>query len=72
MAGLCSLVLEGIVTERVHRRLAAIMAIDVVGYSALMEREEEATYAEFERFKRELIEPSLSSHEGRLISQRVR
>jgi adenylate cyclase len=55
------------VTERVHRRLAAILAIDVVGYSALMEREEEATYAEFERFKRELIEPSLSSHEGRLI-----
>jgi adenylate cyclase len=41
------LFLEGIVTERVHRRLAAIMAIDVVGYSALMEREEEATYAEF-------------------------
>ena len=52
--------LEGIVTERVHRRLAAILAIDVVGYSALMEREEEATYAEFERFKRELIEASLS------------
>jgi adenylate cyclase len=32
-----------------------------------MERDEEATYAEFERFKRELIEPSLSRHEGRLI-----
>jgi adenylate cyclase len=55
------------VTERVHRRLAAILAIDVVGYSALMEREEQATYAEFERFKRELIAPGLSSHEGRLI-----
>jgi adenylate cyclase len=39
----------------------------VVGYSALMERDEEATYAEFERLKRELFEPSLSSHEGRLI-----
>jgi hypothetical protein len=35
-------------------------AMDVVDYSALMEREEEATYAEFERFKRELIEASLS------------
>ena len=35
-------------------------AMDVAGYSALMEREEEATYAEFERFKRELIEASLS------------
>ena len=53
--------------QRVHRRLAAILAADVVGYSALMERAEEATYAEFERLKRELIEPSLSRHEGRLI-----
>src|SRR5215831_6816562 len=60
--------LEGAVTEqRVQRRLAAILAADVVGYSALMQRAEEATYAEFERLKRELIEPSLSSHEGRLI-----
>jgi adenylate cyclase len=53
--------------ERVQRRLAAILAADVVGYSALMERAEEATYAEFELLKRELIEPSLSRHEGRLI-----
>jgi adenylate cyclase len=56
------------VTEQwVQRRLAAILAADVVGYSALMERAEEATYAEFERLKRELIEPSLCRHEGRLI-----
>ena len=53
--------------QRVQRRLATILAADVVGYSALMERDEEATYAEFERLKRELIEPSLSRHEGRLI-----
>jgi adenylate cyclase len=39
----------------------------VVGYSALMERDEEATYAEFERLKREVIEPGLSRHDGRLI-----
>ncbi|MEH2569794.1 adenylate/guanylate cyclase domain-containing protein [Bradyrhizobium sp. AZCC 2289] len=52
---------------RVQRRLAAILAADVVGYSALMERDEEATYAEFERLKQELIEPSLARHEGRLI-----
>jgi class 3 adenylate cyclase len=52
--------------QRVQRRLAAILAADVVGYSALMERDEEATYAEFERLERELIEPSLSRHEGRL------
>ncbi|MGY4314617.1 adenylate/guanylate cyclase domain-containing protein [Bradyrhizobium sp. JR3.5] len=53
--------------QRVQRRLAAILAADVVGYSALMQRAEEATYAEFERLKREVIEPSLSRHDGRLI-----
>jgi len=47
--------------------LTAILAADVVGYSALMEYAEEATYAEFERLKRELIEPSLSRYQGRLI-----
>jgi len=56
------------VTEhRVQRRLAAILAADVVGYSALMERAEEATYAEFERLKCEVIELGLSRHNGRLI-----
>src|SRR6266404_6319040 len=50
-----------------QRRLAAILAADVVGYSALLQRAEEATYAEFERLKRELIAPGLSRHEGRLI-----
>jgi len=44
--------------QRVQRRLAAILAADVVGYSALMQRAEEATYAEFERLKREVIEPA--------------
>jgi len=53
--------------QRVQRRLAAILAADVVGYSALMQRAEEATYAEFERLKRDLIAPSLSRHDGRLI-----
>ncbi|MEH2508236.1 adenylate cyclase [Bradyrhizobium sp. AZCC 1578] len=53
--------------QRVQRRLAAILAADVVGYSALMQRAEEATYAEFERLKREVIEPGLSRHDGRLI-----
>jgi adenylate cyclase len=55
--------------QRVQRRLAAILAADVVGYSAMMQRAEEATYAEFERLERELIEPSLSRHEGRLIKK---
>src|SRR4029078_12143134 len=59
---------EGAVGEqRVQRRLAAVLVADVVGYSALMQRAEEATYAEFERLKREVIEPGLSRHDGRLI-----
>jgi adenylate cyclase len=53
--------------ERVQRRLAAILAADVVGYSALMERAEEATYAEIGRLRREVIEPSFGRHRGRLI-----
>jgi len=53
--------------QRVQRRLAAILAADVVGYSAMMERAEEATYAEFERLKGEVIEPGPSHHNGRLI-----
>jgi adenylate cyclase len=48
--------LEDVLTEqRVQRRLAAILAADVVGYSALLQRAEEATYAEFERLKQELL-----------------
>jgi adenylate cyclase len=60
------------VTEQpVQRRLAAILAADVVGYSALLQRAEEATYAEFERLKREVIAPSLSRHAARSPSSRV-
>jgi adenylate cyclase len=51
----------------VQRRLAAIMAADVVGFSAMMERAEEATYAEINRLRREVIDPSLARHQGRLI-----
>jgi len=43
------------------------MAADLVGYSSLMQRAEEATYANFEQFKREPVEPSLSRNGGRLI-----
>jgi adenylate cyclase len=56
-----------VIEQRVQRRLAAILAVDVVGYSALLQSTEEATYAEFERLKRELIAPGLSHHGGRLV-----
>src|SRR5262245_8641870 len=49
------------------RRLAAILAADVVGYSAAMEREEERTAAAVRALRREVIEPKLAEHHGRLI-----
>lgn len=51
----------------VKRRLAAILAADVVGFSAMMERAEEATYAEINRLRREVVDPNLVRHQGRLI-----
>jgi adenylate cyclase len=51
----------------VQRRLAAILVADVVGFSALMERDEEGTYARVGNLRREVIEPRLADHHGRLI-----
>jgi class 3 adenylate cyclase len=49
------------------RRLAAILAADISGYSRLMELDEEGTYARVMRQRRELIEPTLAEHHGKLI-----
>src|SRR5665647_3800447 len=50
-----------------ERRLAAILAADVAGFSALMERDEEGTYSRIGSLRREVIETRLSEHQGRLI-----
>src|ERR687897_3625446 len=52
---------------RVERRLAAIMAADVVGYSCLMERDEAGTVARLTTLRDELINPLLAQHCGRLV-----
>ena len=49
------------------RRLAAIVAADISGYSRLMEIDEEGTHARVKRHRRELIEPTIAEHYGRLI-----
>jgi class 3 adenylate cyclase len=54
-------------TVRVERRLAAILAADVVGYSRLTERDEAGTFARLKRLRRELIEPVLARHGGRFV-----
>ena len=50
-----------------RRRLAAILAADVVGYSRLMETAEAATLARLKAHRAELIDPLLAAHGGRLI-----
>ena len=50
------------------RRLAAILAADISGYSRLMQLDEEGTHARIRRQRRELIEPNLAEHYGRLIT----
>jgi adenylate cyclase len=49
------------------RRLAAILAADVVGFSSMMERDEEGTLAEIKTLQREVIEPKVHDHHGRIV-----
>lgn len=49
------------------RRLAAIVVGDISGYSRLMQLDEEGTHARVKRIERDLIEPSIAEHHGRLI-----
>lgn len=50
-----------------ERRLAAILAADVVGYSRLTEADEEGTLARLRQLRGELIEPLLARHRGRIV-----
>jgi adenylate cyclase len=50
-----------------ERKLAAILAADVVGYSALMEADEAGTLAALLSLRRELIDPRIADHNGRLV-----
>ena len=52
---------------RVERRLAAILAADVVGYSALMERDEDRTLARLKAHRQEFIEPLIAEYQGRIV-----
>ena len=52
---------------RVERRLAAIMAADVVGYSRLMGADEAGTLAQLKVHRRELVDPKIEEHRGRIV-----
>jgi adenylate cyclase len=53
--------------DRVDRRLAAILAADVVGYSRLMGHDEEGTLNRLNAHRRELIDPKIAEHRGRIV-----
>jgi adenylate cyclase len=53
--------------ENVQRRLAAILAADVAGYSRLMGTDEEGTLLRLKALRREVIDPLIAEHRGRLV-----
>jgi adenylate cyclase len=52
---------------RVERRLAAILAADVAGYSRLMGEDEEGTHAALTELRREIVDPEIGKHHGRIV-----
>jgi adenylate cyclase len=53
--------------ERLQRRLAAILSADVVGYSRLMGMDEAGTLSRLRALRRELIDPTIAVHSGRIV-----
>jgi len=53
--------------ERVERRLAAILAADVAGYSRLMDADEEGTHERLKGHLQELVNPKIADHRGRIV-----
>jgi TolB-like protein/class 3 adenylate cyclase len=59
--------MEPAVPARVERRLAAILAADVAGYSRLIEANEEGTLSRLKTLRAELIDPKIGGHKGRIV-----
>jgi adenylate cyclase len=53
--------------ERVERRLAAVLAADVAGYSRLMGADEEGTLARLKAIRKSWIDPTILTHRGRIV-----
>ena len=53
--------------ETVERKLVAILAADIVGYSRLVGLDEEGTLARLKALSRELIDPTIAEHRGRIV-----
>ena len=55
------------ISERVERRLAAVLAADVAGYSRLMGNDEEGTLARLKAVRKALVDPTIAAHRGRIV-----
>ncbi len=53
--------------DRVDRRLAAILAGDIAGYSRLMGVDEEETLRQLKSHRKELVDPKIAEHRGRIV-----
>jgi class 3 adenylate cyclase len=53
--------------QRVERRLAAILAAHVAGYSRLIETDEEGTLGRLKALRAEVIDPQIAGHKGRIV-----
>jgi adenylate cyclase len=53
--------------ERVNRKLAAILAADVVGYSRLMDADEEGTLSALKQHRQTIFDPTVAAHNGRIV-----
>ena len=54
-------------SERVERRLTAILTADVAGYSRLTGLDEEGTHAQLQDHLRSLVDPKIAEHRGRVV-----
>ena len=54
-------------TTTATRRLAAILVADVAGYSRLMGADEEGTHDRLKSLRRELVDPKIAEHHGRIV-----
>ena len=54
-------------SERLERRLAAVLAADVAGYSRLMGADERGTLEALKAHRREVIDPAIAGHKGRIV-----
>lgn len=53
--------------QPIQRRLAAILAADIAGYTRLMNEDEDATIAAWQSARTEVIKPSIADHSGRIV-----